>query len=295
MKTAELYRRVTDAIVRELEHGTAPWIKPWKGGAAAAPGMPVNAATGHRYQGINVPILWGEAAAMGYPAHAWMTCKQALDKGAAVRKGERGTHVVFAKRVTVGEADDEKTVAMLRVYVVFNVAQIDGLKDGEALPSLPVELGGCHEAAQRFIDATGADIRHGGDCAMFVPSRDFIALPPPISFTTSESYLATALHELGHWSGGESRLARDLANRFGTRAYAAEELVAELTSAFLCAHLGVTGELRHAGYISDWLALLRDDSRAIFTAASKASQAADYLRSFSEEPSASSGRTESEP
>lgn len=282
MKIAQLYQRVTQTIIDELEQGAAPWIKPWKGGAAAAPGMPVNATTGHRYRGINVPILWGEAAAMGYPAHAWMTFKQALDNGAAVRKGERGTHVVFTKRVTVGEADDEKTVAMLRVYVVFNLAQIDGLKDEEALPSLPEEPGGCHEAAQRFIDATGADIQHGGDCAMFVPSRDFIALPLPSFFTASESYFATALHELGHWSGHESRLARDLGNRFGTRAYAAEELVAELTSAFLCAHLGVTGELRHAGYIGDWLSLLREDNRAIFTAASKASQAAEYLRSFSE-------------
>jgi antirestriction protein ArdC len=282
MKIAELYQRVTQTIIGELEQGAAPWIKPWKGGAAAAAGMPVNAATGHRYRGINVPILWGEAAAMGYPAHAWMTFKQAIDKGAAVRKGERGTHVVFTKRVTVGEEDDEKTVAMLRAYVVFNVAQIDGLRGDGASLSPPAEPDGRHDAAQRFIDATGADIRYGGGEAMFVPLRDFIALPHRSSFTNEEAHDATALHELGRWSGHKSRLNRDLAGRFGTRSYAAEELIAELTSAFLCAHLGITGELRHAGYIGDWLSLLREDDRAIFTAASKASQADEYLRSFSE-------------
>jgi antirestriction protein ArdC len=281
MKLAELYRSVTQSIIRELEQGAAPWVKPWRSGSKTATGLPVNAATGRHYSGINIPILWGEAAEKGYPTQAWMTFKQALGKRASVRKGERGTHVVFTRRVTVGEDDDEKTVAMLRVYVVFNIAQTDGLANDTALP-MPTEPAIRHMAAQRFIGATGADIRYGGDRAMFVPSRDFIALPDPGSFTNEESLVATTLHELGHWSGLESRLARDLSGRFGTRQYAAEELVAELTSAFLCAHLGITGELRHAGYIGDWLTLLRADDRAIFTAASKASQAADYLRSFSE-------------
>lgn len=281
MKVGELYQRVTQAIIRELEQGAAPWVKPWKSGGPAQAALPMNAASRHRYRGINVPILWGEAAAKGYPTHGWITFKQALDKGAAVRKGERGTHVVFTKRVTVGTEDEEKTVAMLRVYTVFNVAQIDGLV-GEAVPAPPAEPDERYAATQRFIDATGAEIRQGGDRAMFVPSRDFIALPPFGAFTDAESFFATALHELGHWAGHESRLARDLSGRFGTRQYAAEELVAELASAFLCAHLGITGELRHAGYIVDWLSLLREDDRAIFTAASKASQAAEYLRSFSE-------------
>ena len=282
MKIAELYRSVTEGIVRELATGAAPWVKPWQSGATASGIMPVNAATGRQYRGINIPILWGDGAAKGYPSHAWMTFKQALDKGATVRKGERGTHVVFTKRVTVGGDDDEKTVAMLRVYVVFNVAQIDGLTDDGASLSPPDEPDGRHDAAQRFIDATGADIRYGGGEAMFVPSRDFIALPHRSSFTNEEAHDATALHELGHWSGHKSRLNRDLAGRFGTRSYAAEELIAELTSAFLCAHLGITGELRHAGYIQNWIELLTEDNRAIFTAASKASQSADYLRSFSE-------------
>ena len=138
-----------------------------------------------------------------------------------------------------------------------------------------------YQRADDFIAATGADIRDNGDIACFVPLGDFIAMPLRSSFKTEEGFLATILHELGHWAGGEKRLDRKLDNRFGTKAYAAEELIAEMTSAFLCAHLGIEGELRHAGYIADWLKLLKEDNRAIFTAASKASQAADYLMAFS--------------
>ena len=137
--------------------------------------------------------------------------------------------------------------------------------------------------AQRFIEATRADIRHGGSRACFVPSLDIIQLPQRSDFATTESYFSTVLHELGHWSGHETRLNRDLKNRFGSQAYAAEELIAELTSAFLCAHLRVNGELRHASYIDNWLALLKEDNRAIFTAASKASQASDFLRKLAGE------------
>src|SRR3984893_4098300 len=136
--------------------------------------------------------------------------------------------------------------------------------------------------ASPFIAATSADIRGGGDMAGYIPSKDYIALPPAAAFKSMESYYATTLHELGHWSGHETRLKRELSTRFGTESYAVEELVAELTSAFLCAELGVQGELRHSGYIDHWIKLLESDPRAIFTAATKASQAANYLRSLSE-------------
>lgn len=281
MQVTELYASVTRRIVAELEQGAAPWTTPWKTGRATGGIMPVNAVTGHRYRGINIPILWSAVADMGYERHGWLTFKQATDRGASVRKGEKGTAIVFTRQVTIGEEDEERTISMLRVYYVFNVAQIDNfpietLEDREE-PDIPT-------AADHFIAATKADIRHGGSEAMFIPSKDFIMLPPIGAFKNVESYFATKLHELGHWSGHESRLNRELKNRFGTRAYAAEELIAEMTSAFLCAHLGVTGELRHAGYIEKWLELLRSDDRAIFTAASRASQAADYLRAFSEPP-----------
>jgi antirestriction protein ArdC len=280
MKIAAVYESVTRAIIAELEQGAAPWVKPWKGGGRVGI-MPANAVTGRHYRGINVPILWHAADTHGFPSHAWLTFKQALDRGAHVRKGEKGTQIVFTKRLAVKSDDVEdeaRQISMLRAFTVFNVAQVEGLAAPDTAPAQPLPAG----AADAFATATGADICHGGDKACFVPSMDCIVLPDPEAFETVEHYHATKLHELVHWSGHESRLNRDLKNRFGTKAYAAEELVAELGAAFLCAHLGVEGQLRHAGYIDSWLSLLKEDDRAIFTAASKASAAADYLRSFSE-------------
>ncbi|RNJ51368.1 ArdC family protein [Methylocystis hirsuta] len=280
MKIAAVYEAVTRSIIAELEQGAAPWVKPWKGGNCIGI-LPANAITGRCYSGINIPILWHAADVHGYPTNAWLTFKQALDKGAHVKKGEKGTQIVFTKRVTVekGDTDEEKQISMLRAFAVFNVAQVDGFDAPDAAAAPPPPAG----AVIEFAAATGADIRHGGDKAFFVPSVDFIVLPDPESFESVEYYHATKLHELVHWSGHKTRLDRDLNNRFGTNAYAAEELVAELGAAFLCAHLGVQGQLRHAGYIDSWLSLLKKDERAIFTAASKASAAADYLRAFSEQ------------
>jgi antirestriction protein ArdC len=280
MKIAAVYEAVTRSIIAELEQGAAPWVKPWKGGNRSGV-LPANAITGRCYSGINIPILWHAADLHGYPTNAWLTFKQALERDACVRKGEKGTQVVFTKQLSVkkdDDADEERQISMLRAFTVFNVAQVEGFDapDTTAAPAPPAG------AADAFAAATGADIRHGGDKAFFIPSMDFIVLPDPESFQSVEHYHATKLHELIHWSGHASRLDRDLNNRFGTRAYAAEELVAELGAAFLCAHLGVQGQLRHAGYIDSWLSLLKTDERAIFTAASKASHAADYLRSFSE-------------
>jgi antirestriction protein ArdC len=279
-KKMRIYESVTRSIIEEMERGAVPWVRPWKTNRHNAGSViPANAITGRSYSGINVPILWASADSNGYPTHAWMTFKQAETRGAHVRKGERGTHVVFTKLVDVKGDDDEiERRSMLREYTVFNVAQIEDFAMTETpLPPESERLA----AAEAFVAATKADIRYGGDKACFVPSLDFVAIPVASSFTSIASFYATALHELGHWSGHKSRLDRDLSGRFGSSAYAAEELVAEFAAAFLCAHLGITGELRHAGYIANWLDLLRRDNRAIFTAASKASQAADYLRSFS--------------
>lgn len=282
MNIAAVYEAVTQSIVAELEQGAAPWVKPWKGGKRVGI-MPMNAVTGHHYSGINIPILWHAADVHGYPTNAWLTFKQALEKGACVRKGEKGTQVVFTKRLSVkrdDDTDEERQISMLRAFTVFNVAQVDGLPP----PADPPELakGERDEQVEAFVKATGAQFRISSNTACFIPSLDLIELPYQGYFKNPEAFYAVSLHELVHWSGHEARLNRDLNNRFGTRAYAAEELVAELGAAFLCAHLGVQGELRHAGYIENWLTLLKEDDRAIFTAASKASQAADYLRAFSE-------------
>ncbi len=283
MHMAALYESVTQSIIDDLQNGVPAWVQPWRTKRRTALGLlPANIATGRTYSGINIPILWHAAKNAGYPDPAWMTFRQALALNANVRKGERGTHIVFTRKLTVKkEEDEEKQISMMRNYSVFNIAQIDGLPPAILMSEdTPPPL---DAAAQRFIEATRADIRHGGSRACFVPSLDIIQLPQRSDFATIESYFSTALHELGHWSGFETRLNRDLKNRFGSKAYAAEELVAELASAFLCAHLGVNGELRHASYIETWLALLKEDSRAIFTAASKASQAADFLRKLAGE------------
>lgn len=291
MKIQALYEQVTNNIVAELERGYAPWVKPWKQGRTSKI-MPHNAATKRAYSGINIVILWAEREAKGYETPEWMTYQQAQEKGAQVRKGEKSTQVVFMKKLRVKDRDKEdaeKQIAMMRAYAVFNVAQIDNLPPPPLPPPLPVMLP--IPRAHDFIDALQADVRYGGNMAAYIPSRDFITMPEPGQFKSEASFYATLLHEHAHWTGAEKRLHRDMEGRFGTRKYAAEELVAELTAAFLCAHLGIEGELRHAGYLANWLDLLRNDERAIFTAAAKAQQAADYLRSFSEVDDASEHET----
>jgi antirestriction protein ArdC len=280
MRVDALYEQVTNTIIADLEAGVAPWTKPWKCGARGGL-LPFNAASNRSYSGINIPILWAAAHARGYPTHGWLTYKQAQAAGAQVRAGEKSTTVVFTKKLTIKEDEDvEKQIGMLRTFNVFNEWQMEGLPKAaitieQALPVL-------QDNAQRFIEATGAYIRHGGDRAYYQGNGDLISLPTPESFESRAHYLATSLHELTHWSGAKHRLDRDMTGRFRTKAYAAEELVAELGAAFLCAHLQVEGKLRHAEYIASWIKLLKEDDRAIFTAASKASQAADYLRAFSE-------------
>ncbi len=291
MNINALYESVTNNIIKEMEAGAVPWVKPWKTPRHHGSVMPHNVATGRPYSGINIPLLWGAADADGYTAHEWITFQQARMRGATVRKGEKGTHIVFTKQLHKKEDDEEKRFSMLRTYTVFNVAQIDGLPaptEPEELPE-PVR----HERAEAFIKATNAEFRNGGDKACYVPSQDFVAIPYQGFFIHQEAFYAVALHELGHWTGAKPRLDRDLTGRFGTKAYAAEELVAEMTAAFSCAHLNLKGELRHAGYISNWIELLKEDSRAIFTAASLASKAADFLRAFSE-PMEEAGAAKSE-
>jgi antirestriction protein ArdC len=281
MKLNELYDTVTANIIRQLEEGTPTWVRPWKYGKSVG-ALPTNIATKRSYSGINVPILWCQKETMFYPTHHWLTFKQALDLGGCVRKHERSTTVVFTKPLLYHEGEETRKVSMLRTYNVFNVAQCDGLDPFEEPPLMTDHAR--HEGADTFIKSTGADIRYGGDRACYVPLLDFVSIPHKPLFLTTESFYAVSLHELVHWSGAKKRLDRDMQGRFGTKAYAAEELVAELGAAFSCAHLRITGELRHASYIATWIELLKEDNRAIFVAAAKAAVAANYLRSFSEPP-----------
>ena len=171
----------------------------------------------------------------------------------------------------------ERVIPLLRCYTVFNIAQIDGLPAAMAQPVPSVPAWQSDEVAEMLIAASGADIRHGGSKAFYQPGNDFIQLPPRATFAYSSGYYATTLHELVHWTGHSSRLDRQLTGRFRDDAYAAEELIAELGSAFLCAHCRVEGQLQHASYIGNWLRVLRNDKRAIFVAGTKAQNAADFL------------------
>jgi antirestriction protein ArdC len=278
----DLYEAVSARIVAELETGAAPWIKPW----SSTPGanMPCNAATNRPYSGCNVVLLW-MAQAAGYRTPRFLTFKQALDLGGHIRKGERGTKVYFVKQLKVSDkdADDDITtriVPLLRDYTVFNVDQCENLPERIAAPGAvkPRNSDERSAAIDAFLACTGASIREGSGEAYYLPGADFISLPQLEAFKNAAHFYSTAFHELGHWSGHKSRLARDLRHRFGERAYAAEELVAELCSAFLCAEFSIDGDLRHAGYIQNWIGLLKADTRAFFTACSRAQAAADFLR-----------------
>lgn len=289
-----VYESVTKRIITELEQGRVPWVQPWGTPDVDTPlGLPRNGSTSKTYSGINILILWGAAIEHGRSTQNWLTFKQALSLGGCVRKGEKGTTVVYAdrfvpnkERVKAAEnGDDPQAVAFLKRYTVFNADQCDGLPDNlfAGAPPLPErELIPCAEA---LIEATGADFRIGGDKAFYVPGQDYVQVPPQPAFRAQIDYYRTCFHELGHWTGHETRLARSFKGRFGSKPYAREELVAEIASAFVCASLRIVPTVRHSDYIATWLDLLREDDRAIFHAASLASKAADFILAFQESDS----------
>ncbi len=290
MKTqdkADVYTRVTDRIAASLEAGTRPWMRPWEAGADdRLPMLPLR-GNGQPYRGVNVLLLWAEAVERGYSANTWMTYKQAMEQGAHVRKGEKGAMVVYADTIQRTETNDkgeevERAFGFMKAYTVFNVEQIEGLPPEVYVPPAPRDDGhtiDMIEEAEAFFAGTGAVFRHGGRLAFYAPGPDVIQLPPAQAFRDAESYTATKAHELLHWTGHKDRLAREFGKRYGDRAYAFEELVAEVGAAFLCADLAITPELRedHAAYLASWLDVLKQDKRAIFTAASHAQKAMDYL------------------
>jgi antirestriction protein ArdC len=284
-----LYQEITEKIIVELEAGRVPWVQPWgtvQGKASLA--MPKNAATQRRYAGINVLILWDEAIRHGFSTQNWLTFRQALRLGGNVRKGEHGSTVVYADRfVPDGEreraerdGDEPNSIPFLKRFTVFNTDQCENLPPELTAPPAPVPEDLILPQAEALLAATGADFRIGGDRAFYSPVHDFIQVPRPEAYFESINWHRTALHELGHWSGHSSRLARDLSGSFASALYAKEELVAEMTSAFVCASLGIVPTVRHADYIGFWLEVLRDDDRAIVRAASAASKAAEYLLAF---------------
>lgn len=280
----DVYARVTAKIIADLEQGVRTWQRPWSADNAAGNIIRPLRANGLPYRGVNELLLWSEALDKGFNAPMWMTYKQATTLGAQVRKGEHGSLVVYADRITKTETDDhgkdvEREIPFMKGYTVFNVEQIDGLPAHYTVKDEPAQPVARIDQAEAFFTATGATIRHGGNKAFYAPSLDFVQMPPRESFRDAESYCATLVHELTHWTSHPSRLARELGKRFGDQAYAAEELIAEMGAAFLCADLGITPEVRddHAAYLAHWLKVLKANNRAIFTAASQAQRAADFL------------------
>jgi len=261
----DVYRRVTDQIVAELEAGVRPWVQPWNAAHAAGQVSRPLRFNAVPYRGINVVLLWMSALRRHFASPLWMTYRQAAELGGQVRRGETGSLVVYADTFTRREADDngeeqEVAVPFLKSYTVFNSEQIDDLPPRYyAKASQPANVAERIGLADRFFAHTGADIRHGGGMAYYVPAQDFVQMPTFDSFRTTETYYATLAHETVHWTKPASRLAREFGrHRWGDEGYAMEELVAEMGAAFLCADLGLTLEIRddHAAYIASWLKVL---------------------------------------
>jgi len=286
----DVYTRITDKIIADLEQGVRTWMKPWNAGNTGGRIMRPLRHNGVPYSGINILMLWAEAVSQGFAAPVWMTFRQAAELDAHVRKGEKGSLVVYANAITRTEQDDkgeetEREIHYMKGYTVFNVEQIEGLPEQyyakPEITTTPVER---ISHAEEFFRTTKADVRYRGDRAYYSADGDYIQMPVIEAFRDAESFYATLAHESAHWTKHPARLDRDFGRKqWGDEGYAREELVAELSSAFLCADLGITPEVRddHAAYIATWLTVLKNDKRAIFSAASHAQKAVDFLHGLS--------------
>jgi antirestriction protein ArdC len=281
-----LYQEVTDRIVAELEAGTPPWAQPWS--ETFGFNIPRNAATGREYNGVNKLLLW-LARGKGWPAPHFLTFKQANELGGHVRKGERGSLICFVKDLVFKDSDvgdddeDERRVRMLKQFVVFNIAQCEGLPDKIANPPAPKprHRDGRDPIIEEFLSTIGANIQEGTGRCVYIHNKDLIEVPAFEAFDNGATYYVSIFHEVIHWTGPKHRLDRNFEGRFEPKQrYAAEELVAELGSAFLAAEFSIDGHSDHAGYIASWIKLLKSDPKAIFTCASKAQAAVDYLRAL---------------
>lgn len=288
---SDIYETITAKLLAAIEASPGDPIMPWQRGGAQ-PVLPTNAATRQAYRGVNILSLWVSALQRGYGSGEWATLRQWNEKGAGVRKGEKASPIVFYKEITVaaesdredGDAESERR-RFARGYWVFAAEQVDGYQPATALPPNPIER---VAAAEAYFAATGAAIMVGGTQACYRRSTDTVHMPDEARFiasdgrTRTEAWYAVLSHEATHWSGAPHRLDREFGKRFGDNAYCVEELTAELTSAMLCTELGITPTPRadHAQYIGHYLRLMKADSRAVFAAAAKASEACVYLKSF---------------
>ena len=291
----DIAAEITQLIIDKLEAGVAPWSRPWK--TAGAGGRPLRHC-GTPYTGINTLMLWAIGDARGYRSRHWMTYRQAQALGAQVRKGETGSLSVYYSSVSRTETDEAtgegtgRKVAFLKAYTVFNVDQIDGLPERFLPPAPQARSETVHRAeVDGFVERLPMTVRHGGEAAFYDGGRDLIQMPHRDEFVTDDCYASTLAHEATHWTGHPTRLARAFGKRFGDRAYAFEELVAEIGAGMMCAELGLPNQVHdgHASYVDHWLKILRADKTAIIHAASKAEQAFAYLSDLIANPEALDG------
>lgn len=288
-KRTDLQQQVTDIIIGQLEKGIVPWEKPWIGNDMPALSIPKNNVTKNRYRGINILLLWGSALDRGYATQDWASFKQWQQKGETVNKGEKGNLVVYYDTFDREEDGEIKKIPFLKSSYVFNRCQLSSYQPETVQPELPKEpLVKRLESVEQFVHNTKALIEHGGGRACYIPSQDKIRMPSVEDFigtatcTATESYYSVLLHELTHWSGNPKRLDRTKGKQFGDNNYATEELVAELGAAFLSAELEITQSPKedHAAYIANWLEVLKNNKQCVFSAASEASKAVDYLQAL---------------
>jgi len=279
MNTNELRENITNKVISLMEEHGSDWTKPW----LSNHGIPINVVSKNEYHGINIMML----AMQEMPTNEWGTYKQWKEKDAQVKKGEKGTHIIFYKNI--GNLDDDgkvRSIPIMKNYTVFNASQVEGY---EIETPEPKGLGEKLDDVDKFIENSGANIVDGG-MAYYSPSDDKIRIPDVEYFhgtsTSSEieCYYSTLLHELTHWTGAKHRLDRDIKNKHGSKDYAKEELVAELGATFLGIQLGIHNEPRvdHAQYLNAWMKVLKDDKTAIFKASTMASKAVDYLNELQE-------------
>lgn len=283
----DIHQEVTDRIIRQLESGTVPWHKPWNGGLDRMLGIPKNGTTHNKYRGINILLLWSSAMEQKFPSDEWASLKQWNDKNESIRKGEKGSMIVYYDTFEKEVDGEKKHIPFLKTSYVFNRSQLASFKE-EITPeptvtSNPVET---IDQLERFVTNTKAVIEHQGGHAFYQPSTDKIVLPPQETFidtpncNATEGYYSTLLHELTHWTGHSNRMDRKFGKKFGDSGYATEELVAELGAAFLCTEFAIqtADKGNHASYIDHWLKVLKENKHCLITAASEASKACDFLQ-----------------
>lgn len=283
----DIHQQVTDTIIRQLEAGTVPWQQPWKSDSSRILELPRNLVSEKHYRGINILLLWSAAIEKQFPSPEWASFKQWNARNESIRKGEKGSLIVYYDTVEKEVDGEIKKIPFLKSSIVFNRCQLASYTPDDIQPEAPVQpLVERLETVDRFVCNTKAIVEHDGSHACYVPTQDKILMPHPEAFRdtltckATEGYYSTLLHELTHWSGNPKRLNRTKGKKFGDNDYAVEELTAELGAAFLCAEfgIGIAGKGNHAAYIAHWLEVLKSNKQCLFTAASEASKAVDYMQ-----------------